>query len=151
MLLHLRGYGLITTVKQLSHASRVAVYRLFLRLPGVSSKVSAEVNASLLKLEAKLVPSGPGVVKYTSLPKEGWGKDRVLEELQKLVDMEHTKWEDGKVSGAVYDYRPELVQVQTEAWGKFSKANPIHPDCFPGVRKMEAEVVSMVSAAMLRL
>jgi sphinganine-1-phosphate aldolase len=34
--------------------------------------------------------------------------------------------------------------LQTEAFGKFTVANPIHPDVFPGVRKMEAEIVSMV-------
>jgi len=36
------------------------------------------------------------------------------------------------------------MKIQTEAFGKFTVANPIHPDVFPGVRKMEAEIVSMV-------
>jgi sphinganine-1-phosphate aldolase len=85
------------------------------------------------------------VVRFTTLPKEGWSKDKVLEELGKMEDMDHTRWEDGRVSGAVYHGGMELVEVQKEAWGKFSVANPIHPDVFPGVRKMEAEVVSMVS------
>jgi sphinganine-1-phosphate aldolase len=58
--------------------------------------------------------------------------------------MEHTKWEDGRVSGAVYHGGKELTQLQTEAFGMFTVANPIHPDVFPGVRKMEAEVVAMV-------
>lgn len=93
------------------------------------------------------MPSGPGVVRYTSLPQEGWGKDRVIEELAKLEGMEHTRWEDGRVSGAVYHGGKDLMEVQREAWGRFSVANPIHPDVFPGVRKMEAEVVSMVSVS----
>jgi sphinganine-1-phosphate aldolase len=58
--------------------------------------------------------------------------------------MDHTRWEDGYVSGAVYHGEDELLALQTEAFGKFTVANPIHPDVFPGVRKMEAEVVSMV-------
>ena len=37
-----------------------------------------------------------------------------------------------------------MVKLQTEAFGMFTVSNPIHPDVFPGVRKMEAEVVSMV-------
>lgn len=58
--------------------------------------------------------------------------------------MDHTRWEDGYVSGAVYHGGESLMKIQTEAFGKFTVANPIHPDVFPGVRKMEAEVVAMV-------
>jgi sphinganine-1-phosphate aldolase len=58
--------------------------------------------------------------------------------------LEHTRWEDGRVSGAVYHGGEDLLKLQTEAFGQFGVANPIHPDVFPGVRKMEAEVVAMV-------
>ncbi|KAI4121085.1 MAG: hypothetical protein LQ347_006959 [Umbilicaria vellea] len=60
--------------------------------------------------------------------------------------MEHTRWEDGQVSGAVYHGGNKLVKLQAEAFERFSVANPIHPDVFPGVRKMEAEIVAMVLA-----
>jgi sphinganine-1-phosphate aldolase len=79
-----------------------------------------------------------------TLPKEGLAHDAVRAELEALANMDHTRWEDGYVSGAVYHGEEELLQLQTEAYGKFTVANPIHPDVFPGVRKMEAEVVSMV-------
>jgi sphinganine-1-phosphate aldolase len=59
--------------------------------------------------------------------------------------LDHTRWEDGRVSGAVYHGGEDLLKLQTEAFGQFGVANPIHPDVFPGVRKMEAEVVAMVS------
>lgn len=48
------------------------------------------------------------------------------------------------VSGAVYHGGSSLIKLQGEAYEKFSVANPIHPDVFPGVRKMEAEIVAMV-------
>ncbi|KAG4410996.1 hypothetical protein IFR04_015867 [Cadophora malorum] len=35
------------------------------------------------------------------------------------------------------------MELQAQAFGKFTVANPIHPDVFPGVRKMEAEIVAM--------
>lgn len=105
-----------------------------------------QVKEAITKLEEKLVPSGPGVVRYLTLPKDGLGEDGVRKELQTLVDMDHTRWEDGFVSGAVYHGGEELIKLQTEAFGMFTVSNPIHPDVFPGVRKMEAEVVSMVLA-----
>ena len=92
------------------------------------------------------MPSGPGVVRYLNLPKQGWSEETVRNELEKLATMEHTRWEDGFVSGAVYHGEESLIKLQTEAYGKFTVANPIHPDVFPGVRKMEAEIVAMVLA-----
>jgi sphinganine-1-phosphate aldolase len=106
----------------------------------VQTKVAAEIK----KLEGMLVPQGNGIIRYLKLPKEGWTPEKVREELGNLEGMEHTRWEDGRVSGAVYSGRKAMIDLQTEAWNKFAVANPIHPDVFPGVRKMEAEVVSMV-------
>lgn len=93
-------------------------------------------------MSAKLVPQAE--TRYLTLPKEGMPADAVRAELEALANMDHTRWEDGYVSGAVYHGEEALIQLQTEAFGKFTVANPIHPDVFPGVRKMEAEVVSMV-------
>jgi sphinganine-1-phosphate aldolase len=55
-----------------------------------------------------------------------------------------SRWEDGRVSGAVYHGGNDLGDLQSEAFKRFGVSNPIHPDVFPGVRKMEAEVVAMV-------
>jgi sphinganine-1-phosphate aldolase len=53
-------------------------------------------------------------------------------------------WKGGRISGAVYHGGQELSDVLAEAIRMFMVSNPLHPDVFPGVRKMEAEVVSMV-------
>ena len=140
----LKGRGLFGSLAELYRYVRRYLYGVFLRLPGVRTKVQTQISESLLKLERKLVQSGPGVERITTLPREGWSEDTVREKLNQLADMEHTRWEDGRVSGAVYHGGDELIRLQTEAFGKFTVANPIHPDVFPGVRKMEAEVVAMV-------
>ncbi|OJD31898.1 sphingosine-1-phosphate lyase [Diplodia corticola] len=140
----LKGRGIIGSTVDFYVATRRILYGYFLRLPGVRTKVQSQVSEAITKLEQKLVPTGPGVDRHVRLPQEGWGEDRVREELTKLSDMAHTRWEDGRVSGAVYHGGDELVKLQTEAFGKFTVSNPIHPDVFPAVRKMEAEVVAMV-------
>lgn len=108
--------------------------------------MDAQVAEAIAGLEGKLVPKGPGISRYLTLPEEGWSTTQVSAELKKLGDMEHTRWEDGLVSGAVYHGGDDLIKLQAEAFQEFSVANPIHPDVFPGVRKMEAEVVAMVLA-----
>jgi sphinganine-1-phosphate aldolase len=144
LLLHLRGHGILGSLTLLYKSTHRTLYGYFLRLPGVRSKVAAQVAEALAGMEKKLVPSGPGVVHHTKLPAQGWSTEDVHAELVKLRDMEHTKWEEGYVSGAVYHGGEEMAKLQTEAFGMFTVSNPIHPDVFPGVRKMEAEVVSMV-------
>lgn len=140
----LRGRGIFGTVQDAYLSVRRTLYGYFLNAPGVRGQVTKQVTEAITGLEKKLVPSGPNVVRHLALPKEGWTDEQVREELGNLANMEHTKWEDGLVSGAVYHGGDELLKLQTEAFGKFTVANPIHPDVFPGVRKMEAEVVAMV-------
>jgi sphinganine-1-phosphate aldolase len=118
------------------------LYGYFLRAPGVRNQVRKQVNEALAKVHDKMIPVGG--TRYLALPKEPWTDDAVRTELQSLANMDHTRWEDGYVSGAVYHGEDELLRLQTEAFGCFTVANPIHPDVFPGVRKMEAEVVAMV-------
>ncbi|KAF5667658.1 sphinganine-1-phosphate aldolase [Fusarium heterosporum] len=138
----LRGRGPIGSIIELYTNIRRILYGYFLRAPGVRGKVQQQVNESLAKLSDKLVPKDQ--IRYLTLPKDGLSHDNVRAELENLATMDHTRWEDGFVSGAVYHGEDELMKLQTEAFGKFTVANPIHPDVFPGVRKMEAEVVSMV-------
>jgi glutamate/tyrosine decarboxylase-like PLP-dependent enzyme len=52
-------------------------------------------------------------------------------------------WKGGLVSGAVYYHNPDLIRLITEVYGMTSYTNPLHPDLFPGLCKMEAEVVRM--------
>ncbi|KAK3168753.1 hypothetical protein OEA41_005201 [Lepraria neglecta] len=142
--LQLKGRGLFGTVAEAYISIRKTLYGMFLRSPGVRNKVQAQVAETLAKLEGKLVPKGPGISRYLTLPKEGWTETQVRGELEKLGEMEHTRWEDGLVSGAVYHGGDGLIKLQADAFQKFSVSNPIHPDVFPGVRKMEAEIVAMV-------
>lgn len=138
----LKGRGLIGTIVELYTDARRTAYGWFLNAPGVRNKVKAQVDEAKTKLQAKLIKAGE--TSYKKLPEKGWSDDALRVELERLAQMDHTRWEDGFVSGAVYHGEDDLIKLQTEAYGKFTVANPIHPDVFPGVRKMEAEVVAMV-------
>lgn len=144
--LKLKGRGIVGTTVDTYTTIRRVLYGFFLRAPGVRATVQRQVTEAITKLEAKLIRKGPGVSRYLTLPVEGWTDQQVRAELVKLSEMEHTRWEDGLVSGAVYHGGNDLVKLQAEAFERFSVANPIHPDVFPGVRKMEAEIVAMVLA-----
>ncbi|TGZ83988.1 PLP-dependent transferase [Ascodesmis nigricans] len=142
----IRGRGILGTLHSLYLSFLRLSYGAFLSLPGVRGKVQAQVDAALKQIEDKLVPKGPGVNRYLTLPKNGWAEEAIKEELGKLSELKHASWEKGQVSGAVYHGGDELLDLQSEAYRKFAVSNPLHPDVFPGVRKMEAEIVAMVGA-----
>jgi sphinganine-1-phosphate aldolase len=116
-----------------------------------------------LDIEDKLLPKGMDVVRHLSLPSQGKSLDWVLEEM-KTMDTEmggHVEpWNQGKISGAVYrtlnslklkcsltisaDGGEELGKVIVAAMSRYYLSNPLHPEIFPAIRKMEAEIVAMV-------
>lgn len=50
-------------------------------------------------------------------------------------------WKSGKVSGAVYRIDANLMNLMGKVYEIASYSNPLHVDIFPGICKMEAEVV----------
>lgn len=54
-------------------------------------------------------------------------------------------WKEGFISGAIYYYDEELIKLLTQVYGLASYTNPLHCDIFPGICKMEAEVVRLVA------
>lgn len=58
--------------------------------------------------------------------------------------MECADWKGGRVSGTIYHGGNDLTELLAEAYRMFAVANPLHPEVFPGIRRMEAESVAMV-------
>lgn len=52
-------------------------------------------------------------------------------------------YKSGNISGAVYHVNEDIVRVACEAYSQTAYTNPLHADVFPGINKMEAEVVRM--------
>lgn len=114
-----------------------------------------------------MVPQGEGITRYLSLPAQGQDPAWILAEMDKVDQIcPHSDWREGKISGAVYrkqlcsplpplvllntsllvrtDGGEDLQKVIVAAFDKYCVSNPLHPDVFPAVRKMEAEIVAMV-------
>lgn len=136
-----KGYDLI---KSFFYSKQQPALRIFKQNDETMVAIS---NKMVQKFARHENVSKPNV----TLPDEGWSFEEIEVELEKLQGLDHTRWEDGRVSGAVYHGGQELLEMQTKAFGKFSISNPIHPDVFPGVRKMEAEIVAMVCENLAQL
>lgn len=60
-------------------------------------------------------------------------------------DIGNYSWAEGNVSGTVYHGGEDLTTLNTKVFQMSAWTNPLHPDVFPGVCKMEGEVVRMVA------
>ncbi len=138
----LRVYGLRGVLTQQYARLRRIAFLAFLAVPTVQTKVQAKIDDALDGLACKMLP-GPDVARYKELPVTGWCRERCHRELDRLDAMGSADWRGGKVSGAIYHGGEQLSELLAHATGLFSLANPLHPDLFPGVRKMEAEIVAM--------
>ncbi|XP_023332343.1 sphingosine-1-phosphate lyase [Eurytemora carolleeae] len=55
----------------------------------------------------------------------------------------YLKVETGALSGTCHKPEESIVRVITRAYSATAYTNPLNPDAYPGIRKMEAEVVRM--------
>ncbi|KAL3784352.1 hypothetical protein HJC23_004115 [Cyclotella cryptica] len=82
--------------------------------------------------------------KHHSLPLCKTSTSQLMSLLKKWSDFEAVRWNQGQASGAVYHGGSQLLEFLSQVYGLFTVANPLHPDLFPYVRKMEGEIVAMM-------
>ncbi|EDW10304.1 sphingosine-1-phosphate lyase [Drosophila mojavensis] len=118
-------------------------FKLAKKLPAVRRRVEKELKKAKDDFESDIKNSNQHLQYSIRLPEKGLSKEQILSLVDEHLKAGHYSWRDGRVSGAVYGYNQELVELVKEVYGKASYTNPLHADLFPGVCKMEAEVVRM--------
>ena len=161
LLRHLKTYGVSESLYQIYRSISARAFALLLKTPAARRKVQRELDTAMAEVEAKIVPRPSHLEIHRELPQLGKETEWIKNELAKLQIMEagvdanevqdnwqsrdgQMVWKGGKVSGAVYHGGDDLSELLAESIKQFLVSNPLHPDVFPGVRKMEAEIVSMV-------
>ncbi|RHW71948.1 sphingosine 1-phosphate lyase [Trypanosoma brucei equiperdum] len=118
------------------HAAKWRVVRFF-----AEPIIKKEVKKSA---EGIKMPSKPGEFKAKRLPKEGFSDEEVINLVSEFHQNLDKTFEDGTLSGAVYHGEHSHTKLLNRVVKMFAWSNPLHSDVFGAVRKMEAEVVSMV-------
>ena len=111
--------------------------------------MDAEVFAAMAaEMQKSLKPYQEGYPMYTHLPGEGMDREEILEMMENYQQLEAERWENGYVSGAVYNGNEVHIDFMNRVYAINSQSNPLHPEVWPSTTKFEAEVVAM-TAAML--
>lgn len=113
------------------------------KLPWVRDKIARELAKVRSDIEHSIHADDDGHEFYKFLPDKGLSDADLMQEVQAYSKLGKFNWKDGYVSGAVYSGDDELTKILGKVFDRYAWSNPLHPDVFPGVRKMEAEVVRM--------
>ncbi|CAJ0604017.1 unnamed protein product [Cylicocyclus nassatus] len=117
----------------------------FRRLPMVKAKIESELADAKKEMLETVHKDDSDKVFITEIPEEGLPADSVLELAKKYELYGKFAISEGRVSGAVYtDRSAEHIDLLTKVYSAYAYSNPLHPDVFPGARKMEAETIRMV-------
>lgn len=115
-------------------------------LPFVEKKIQAEFKGIREEIIESIHKYDHERVFIKQLPPEGFSIGEVIEKAKEYNKMGLFDVDGGRVSGAVYtDREADFINMLAEVFKLYAYSNPLHPDVFPGVRKMEAEVVRMVA------
>lgn len=148
--------------------SKKSIFRLAKKIPYVAEKINNELSKIEKDFQDDVTRRNKNVPYIVELPKKGKSDDEILflvdtylksgkiiifHFVQPLFAFVFNKniisgdyeWKKGKVSGAVYFFDDRLIDLLTKVYGKASYTNPLHPDVFPGICKMEAEVVRITA------
>ncbi|ODV59155.1 sphinganine-1-phosphate aldolase DPL1 [Ascoidea rubescens DSM 1968] len=147
LLNNIYSHGLRNTIHFHYKKLSKKIFKTIFLIPSIKRRIDSEINESLEKLENQLVVSSNGNEKFRDffkIPHKSLSDEEIFNELNIYEKFKHSDWENGKVSGAVYHGGKEIIGLQSRAFKQYCVANQLHPNVFPGVRKMESEIVSMV-------
>ena len=115
------------------------------KLPGLSGVVEAETKQTLKQIEEHVLGHAPDCGKvFLTLPENGLSKSQAVAEIKKARGVQKD-FDSGVAPGGIYHHeKEELTELQHEAMAIFSCSNALYPGVFPGIRKFESEIISMV-------
>nr|CAG4634753.1 EOG090X051L [Alona affinis] len=127
----------------LTQRAKKVIFHLIRRIPKVKRMVEVERKKVQIKLEDDMNKFTASMDVYNQLPMQGRSSSEILKEAEIYLDLGDCDWEAGSLSGCVYNADKEVTKLVTQIYGMSAWSNPLHPDVFPGIRKMEAEIVQM--------
>uniref|UniRef100_A0A673WEC4 sphinganine-1-phosphate aldolase n=1 Tax=Salmo trutta TaxID=8032 RepID=A0A673WEC4_SALTR len=135
--------GFLFQQETLTSRIKKQCFRLIRKIPFVGAAIQTQLKKALDDMSVSLCALKEGMSYTKQLPEQGLTQAEVLDRISEYETLNEVDWEKGRVSGAVYWGDQTLTKLLVKVYGDFAWSNPLHPDIFPGVRKMEAEVVRM--------
>lgn len=122
---------------------RKQFFRWLRQMPIVRRKIEEKMSEIKRDFRKDVTKRLSGMTVYRELPDTGLDAEQVAQEIGHLLTLGAYDWKGGNVSGAVYHLNDDISKVACDAYSHTAYTNPLHADVFPGINKMEAEIVRM--------
>uniref|UniRef100_A0AAR5PMB4 sphinganine-1-phosphate aldolase n=2 Tax=Dendroctonus ponderosae TaxID=77166 RepID=A0AAR5PMB4_DENPD len=137
-------YDFLDGDESLVNRGKKTAFKLVKHIPQLRAKVDQVLDETRRNFEDDVTKRTSGVPYLVQLPTTAMSREEIFKALSQNLALGEDGWKSGLASGAVYIHNPALQQLVADVFQISSYTNPLHPDLFPGVCKMEAEVVRMV-------
>ncbi|KAM6104851.1 LOW QUALITY PROTEIN: sphingosine-1-phosphate lyase 1 [Pterocles gutturalis] len=134
-------HGFLFQSESLASRTKKQFFKLLRKMPFVGTIIQRKIDEALNDVTSSLSFLKDEKDYIKALPEQGMSQSEVLEKMKEYSSKGDVRWQDGKVSGTVYSGDEKLTRLLVKVYEEFAWSNPLHPDIFPGLRKMEAEVV----------
>ncbi|KAK7081020.1 Sphingosine-1-phosphate lyase 1 [Halocaridina rubra] len=128
-------------------ATKSRVFKFFRSIPPIRRYIEDQLETSRKEIEKGMLEdtqAGITVPPMLKLPSHGYSREEVSKLANDILGGGKFHWKDGKISGGAFAGAEDgYSEMLTKTYGIYALTNPLHADVFPGVRKMEAEIVSM--------
>lgn len=105
----------------------------------LNKKVKNEISTFRNKIKDDLDKKIIDIPRINTIP-NFTNKENILEMMNKLREKDFSK---KKLSGTYYHDINELDNFVSEIYHIFNRTNPLHPDIFPSIMKMERDIITM--------
>jgi hypothetical protein len=116
-------------------------------IPGAKQLLEKEQNDAIKSIRQDLFKGVVDLDVMEEIPVEGLPVERVLAILKEWRDKEEG-YKCGKSFGGIYTDYKNIEEVEKGAMELYCDSNGLYPTTFPGLRKVEAEVVRMACSLM---
>ncbi|XP_018320081.1 sphingosine-1-phosphate lyase [Agrilus planipennis] len=140
-------YEFIFQEESVMERTKKTFFKLAKLVPSIRLKIDSEMESVRKSLYKDVEERGKALHYITTLPEKGFSKEAIVKLTDENLGLSDYDWAQGKVSGTVYYMSSEINSLITDIYSKSAYTNPLHLDIFPGICKMEAEVVHMTANA----
>ncbi|XP_049869835.1 sphingosine-1-phosphate lyase isoform X2 [Pectinophora gossypiella] len=135
------AHSLYNHKETVSSRLRKEFFRWLRSVPMVRRKIEEKMTEITSDFRKDVSKRLAGVTVRHRLPESGLTAEQIAEEVRDHLNLGVYDWKSGSLSGAVYHVNEDITQVACDAYSLTAYTNPLHADVFPGINKMEAEVV----------
>ncbi|CAD6192780.1 unnamed protein product [Caenorhabditis auriculariae] len=121
---------------------KLSTYKVLRSLPWVKRKIEAELARAMKDIEDEVHQCDQNRGFYKFLPERCMGEEEILAEARRYAMMGERRY----MQHSDPQTRNEDMQLCAKVFDLFSHSDPHRSDAFPGVRKMEAEILRMTCA-----